>query len=72
MYVLKMNRYGDSEKHSYIVGVYSNFETAEYAGLIEEYWRGGKYTPDCKYLGELDVIDEEKKEWFLENVVGKE
>lgn len=43
VYVTRMLRFGDREKHSYIVGVYTSKEQAKLAGACEESWRGGKY-----------------------------
>ena len=73
MYMVRMDRYGKPENHNYVIGLFSDQETAKYAGLIEEYWRGGKYRAKCVFLSNnVDVIDNEKEEWYLENVVGKE
>ena len=73
MFVVKMNRYGNPENHSYIEGLYESEINAHYAGTIEEYWRGGKYKKEIikfPYHG-LDEIDEQKEKWYLEEVVGK-
>ena len=43
LYVTEMLRWGDTESHHYIVGVYSSREGAAFAGEIEKTWRGGKY-----------------------------
>tara|TARA_B110000091_G_scaffold194698_1_gene220780 strand:+ start:471 stop:656 length:186 start_codon:yes stop_codon:yes gene_type:complete len=43
MYVVEALRFGDRERHSYVVGVYSNKESAEAAVESETDWRGGKY-----------------------------
>ena len=52
VYVVKAVRYGDFEKHSYNVGVFSDLETAKMEAN-EEYWfRGGKY--NC-YVYEFEV-----------------
>ena len=42
-YVTRMLRFGDPERHSYIIGVYSSLAHAKLAGAVEESWRGGKY-----------------------------
>ena len=56
VYTVIMYRYADREKHSYVIGVYSNPDKAMNIGLIEESWRGGKYT--CEVLGfDLDSED---------------
>jgi hypothetical protein len=46
MYVVTMYRYGDREKHSYVLGVYSTSELAWAHGVTEVAWRGGKYEPE--------------------------
>ena len=53
-YVVTMYRFGDREKHSYVVGVYSSIECALDACDVEEEWRGGN-----KYVGEITawVVD---------------
>ncbi len=54
VYVVKMNRWGDSESHSYLIGAYSTEELATVAGVAEEDYRGGKYDYEIHPL-ELDV-----------------
>tara|TARA_R110000787_G_scaffold160865_1_gene274368 strand:+ start:110 stop:304 length:195 start_codon:yes stop_codon:yes gene_type:complete len=43
MYIVEALRFGDREKHSYVVGVYSSMELAESSAEFEMDWRGGKY-----------------------------
>ena len=43
VYVVEALRFGDREQHSYVVGVYSNKESAEAAVESETDLRGGKY-----------------------------
>jgi len=43
VFVVTMYRYGDTEKHSYVLGAWSNKKDAENAGKIEETYRGDKY-----------------------------
>ena len=45
LYVTEMLRWGDVERHHYIVGVYTTRAQAELAGEVEKCWRGGKYEP---------------------------
>lgn len=45
VHVVHMLRYGDPEKHSYILGVFSLKSSAQLAGVAEKEYRGGKYTP---------------------------
>lgn len=46
LYVVKMNRWGDPENHSYIEGVYDTMEQAVAMGANEERHRAGKYEPN--------------------------
>lgn len=48
VYTVRACRWGDTETHSYIVGVYSTEELALKAADEEENWRGGKY--QCEVL----------------------
>lgn len=43
VYVVTMYRYGNHERHSYVLGVWSNEKDAVKAGFVEETWRAGKY-----------------------------
>jgi hypothetical protein len=43
VYVVTMYRYGDREKHSYVLGVFSNENIAHECGEKEKDYRGGKY-----------------------------
>lgn len=45
LFVVEMLRFNDREKHSYVLGVYADYEIATIAGEVEKVWRGGKYTP---------------------------
>lgn len=42
-YTVLANRWGDPEKHTYVVGVFDDVVRAYRAAIAEEYWRGGKY-----------------------------
>ena len=46
VFVTTMYRYGNHEKHSYVLGVWSSEGAALRAGKIEERWRGDKYKPE--------------------------
>ncbi len=46
VYVITMYRWGNHEAHSYVLGVWSNIDTALLQGRIEESYRGGKYSPE--------------------------
>ena len=44
LYVVTMYRWGDREKHSYVLGVFANAVVATRHCAEEEIFRGGKYT----------------------------
>jgi hypothetical protein len=46
LYVVTMYRWGDREKHSYVLGVFSKKHRAIQEGDAETEWRGGKYYPE--------------------------
>ena len=48
VYTVRACRWGDSELHSYIVGVYPEKQAALDAAETEKNWRGGKY--ECEVL----------------------
>lgn len=43
VYVVTMHRWGDSESHNYVQGVFTKKFQAEKAGKAENLYRGGKY-----------------------------
>ena len=43
VYVVTMQRWGDTESHNYVQGVFNNKDDAEVCGKAEKEWRGGKY-----------------------------
>jgi len=43
-----MRRWGDREKHSYVIGVFDDLIQAKDVGELEKTYRGGKYKPDIK------------------------
>lgn len=45
VYVVTMYRGGNTQSHSYVIGVFSNKEVAENCGDLEKAWRGEKYSP---------------------------
>lgn len=42
-YAVIARRFGDMEKHSYLVGVYNDYDLAVESAECETTWRGGKY-----------------------------
>jgi len=51
IYVVTMYRYGSREKHSYVLGVFTNAVVATRNCAAEEDWRGGKY------VGEILIVE---------------
>jgi len=47
-YVVTMYRWGDREKHSYVIGVFDDLQKATDAGIFEETYRGKKYQFNIK------------------------
>lgn len=45
LYVVRMERWGDPEKHSYNIGIYDCPNAAKKAGEENKEYRGGKYEP---------------------------
>jgi len=43
VYTVTMFRWGNKERHSYLIGAFTKFEKAVKAGNDEVDWRGGKY-----------------------------
>ena len=58
IYVVTMQRWGDSESHNYVVGAYTDALQAKEAGLAHRAWRGGKYEPSIVEI-EVDGMDAE-------------
>ncbi len=65
VYVVHMQRWGDPENHSYIIGVYRTKFKAEEQGLREKKWRANKYEPniikvelDASYTERCDLCGE--------------
>lgn len=56
IYVVTAYRFGNREKHSYVLGVYSTEELALQEADKEENFRGGKYT--CEIL--MYILDSEQ------------
>lgn len=51
VFVVQMDRWGDDESHTYVVGVFSSRMAAMHAGIDEKNYRGGKYEPRVVELG---------------------
>lgn len=69
VYVVEALRWGDRENHSYVVGVYSNRETAEAAVESETDWRGGKYECVVTALELNKVRNEEVSDEYVDGDV---
>jgi len=61
VFVVIMRRWGDKEKHSYVIGVYTDLKIAMEQGVLERIYRGCKYEPEIKKI-ELDKL--RRKESF--------
>ena len=46
IFIVTMYRWGDREKHSYVLGAYLCKEQARIEAEKEYCWRGGKYKPE--------------------------
>lgn len=66
LYITEMQRWGDTETHHYIVGVFSTKEKADLAGNIEKSWRGNKYEPNIIEVEIDPTIDQEKLQNHIE------
>lgn len=53
VFITQMLKYGCTESHHYILGVYSTKAEAELAGEVEKTWRGYAYEPNVIEM-ELD------------------
>jgi hypothetical protein len=58
LYVVHMLRYGDTEAHSYIEGVYDSEEQAIKHGKAEEEHRAGKYEPAIRVFPLNEPIED--------------
>lgn len=72
LFIVHAFRYGDRERHSYIVGVYDDVYSAHQAAIAEEYWRGGKYECDVEefQLNTPPISFEgvDKESWCAKNI----
>jgi hypothetical protein len=59
-----MLRWGDTETHHYIIGVFSTYKKAVKAGECEKTWRGGKYCYQVLAMKIDDDIKGEKLEYY--------
>jgi hypothetical protein len=58
VYIVTAHNLYQGNQHSYVVGVYDNFDDAEKASNIEEMNRGGKY--ECRIVDyTLNTIPED-------------
>jgi hypothetical protein len=46
VYVVTMYRYGNREKHSYVLGAWMDLDVAKAHASTEISWRGNKYLPE--------------------------
>lgn len=71
MYIVIANRYGDPEKHSYVVGIYESIDDAASVAVAIEHWRGGKYECEIKQFS-VNRISCEKVDKAIEDLGAKE
>ena len=65
MFIVKMERWGDYENHSYLIGVFNNYMTASLEGQNHRQYRGGKYEP--KIIA-LDIEGKLDKKYYIASV----
>ena len=60
VYTVHAFRWGDREKHSYILGIYTKKSMAIESAEYEENWRGGKYSCEIREweMDQKNVMDE--------------
>lgn len=57
IYVVTMQRNGDSESHNYVIGAWSDLAIAAIEGLSHKLYRANKYEPKIEIL----TVDNDKK-----------
>ena len=62
LYVVIMYRYGNTERHSYLLGVYDDPVVALKQGESESVYRGRKYYPEVMRVG---LNDTKKREYVI-------
>lgn len=65
-HVVTMQRWGDSETHNYVIGVFTNYWDAHHAGEVERAWRGGKYDALITPMVLDAEVDKQKEGWYKE------
>lgn len=63
VYVVTMQRWGGSETHNYVQGVFTDKAQADKCGEAEKAWRGGKYEPRITEMI-LDEHDQDSLDWL--------
>lgn len=63
VYVVTMHRWGDSETHNYVQGVFTKKAQAEKCGEAERAYRGCKYEPKITEIA-LDQHDEDSVDYL--------
>lgn len=59
VYLVTMYRFGDRERHSYTIGIFTTKSKAQRAAEIEESYRGGKYTAEILRIFLNSYYDQE-------------
>ena len=68
IYTVTAFRWGDTENHSYIVGVYPKKQAAINAANDEAQWRGGKYECEVREWT-IGAINEDKSPRMPNNII---
>jgi hypothetical protein len=70
VYVVEALRYGNRERHSYVLGVFQDVFEAAKVAVAHEYWRGGKY--ECAIIEHiLDEYVQEEIDFCKEKCLPK-
>ena len=68
IYTVMAFRWGDTENHGYIVGVYSKKQAAINAANDETQWRGGKYECEVREWA-IGAVNEDKSPGMPSNII---
>lgn len=70
LYVLTMKHWGSNGTHNYVKGVYSSESDANFAGKVEESWRGYKYSAQVTEVTLDAPTPEEELHHYFNNQPG--
>ena len=69
VFVVIMHRWGDSESHTYLQGVFRTLDKAKLIGALSYAYRGGKYEP---YIEEVDLSEHNDMDLAFKESLGLE